>query len=247
MRKKTLTAVAVALAVPVAGGVALAQTAEPSASFTVTVDPSNAGTKAKPKPTLLDINVVNSDTSQTASQLILHVGKRIKVSGKGLTKCDMDAIQEAGPDGCPAASVAGGGTANARAGVNISPTPPQLPFAVTAIITGKKSLVFYLEQTDGDIVAIAKAKIRDASGKYGQRIVINIPEVPAQQYPEGVYNGLEEIDAQLFAKKGKKALFRSRGCKGGKHPFKAEIVFVPNPGPPKAERVTATTTAPCQP
>jgi hypothetical protein len=243
--KKTLIAVAVMLAVPAAATVAIAQ--DPGATFTMTVDPTNAGTKKKPKPTQLDLQVTNSDPSQTASVLSLYFSNKWKVSGKGLPKCDIDTLSAQGPDGCPDASSAGGGTAVARAGVNSSPNPPQLPFDVTAWITGRKSIAFYLRSTTSSIVAVAPAKIQDAEGaKWGKKIVIEIPENPAQQYPQGNYNGLETIDAVLFAKKGKKALFKTKGCKNGEHPFKAVLEFVPNPGPPKQQFVTTTTTAPCE-
>jgi hypothetical protein len=247
LRKKTLIAAAVAIALPAAGTLAIAQTVEPDAVMTMSVDPTNAGSRLKPKPTQIELSVQNSDTSQTASVLELYFNNRFRVSGKGLPKCDLDALSEAGPDGCPDSSSAGGGHATARAGVNKSTNPPELPFIVSAFITGEKSIAFYLQQENGSIQAVAPAKIKDAAGaKWGKKLVISIPEEPAQQYPAGNYNGLETIEATLSAQKGKKALFRTTGCKGGEHKFKAVLHFVPNPGPPKVEQVKTTTSAPCQ-
>jgi hypothetical protein len=212
--------------------------------MTVTVAPKKAGTKQKPKNSVIDLTIVNSDFTQTASRIEIWLAKALVIDTKVAKKCSVATLASGGPAACPKASRVGKGTADARAGVNVSPNPTVLPFDVTAVVTGKKSLAFYLKQRGGNIVAVAPAKIVKASGKYGTKLDVTIPEEPAQQYPKGLYNGLEKLQTTLGSKKGK-SIIKTTGCKGKKHPFKAAIHFAANPGPPKVAKVETTATAKC--
>ena len=266
MRKYLIAAVA-ALTALCFTAVALAQS---GATSDVKVAPKDAGTKAKPKPSKITLNVKNGDVSQTASQIVVFIAKNVKLSTKGLAKCDLAKLSTQGTSGCSRASIVGSGSADARAGVSRNgvyfPNPGLLPFKVTPYAANAKNvssnpelrgaqLAFYLEQRNVDlsgkptdvkqdgIKAIARGVVKRASGKYGSKLVITIPQVPAQQYPAGAYNGLEKLQAVL--KKGK--MITTIGCKARKHPFKTTITFVPNPNPPKQKTVTATDNAPCSP
>jgi len=241
LRKYLIVAIA-ALTAMAFTAVAIAQT--PGATMKVTVKPKKAGTKKKPKDSTVALEITNSDVTQTASRIEIWMPKSIKLVTTG-KKCSVATLSASGPAGCPKASKIGGGTANARAGVNTSPNPPALPFKVTAFLTGKKSLAFFLQQTNGDITAVSTAKIVKASGKYGSKLDISIPENPAQQYPAGNYNGLERLSTTLGSTKKGKSVFKTTGCRNKKHPFKATIHFVNNPVPPKAATVDTTATAKC--
>jgi hypothetical protein len=242
LRKYLIVALAALTAVAFAA-VAYAQT--PGAEMTVAVSPSKAGTKQKPKDVTVDLEIVNSDFTQTASRLEIWLPKNVKIDTAGFKKCSVSVLGSRGPSGCPAGSKVGAGDADARAGVNQSANPPVLPFAVNAYVTGKSSIAFHLQQEDGEIVAVAPAKISKASGKYGQKLDVSIPEEPAQQYPAGLYNGLEKLSVLLGTKKKNKSIVVSTGCAGRSHPYKAAITFVANPAPPKAAKVETQTTARC--
>jgi hypothetical protein len=242
LRKYLIVALAALTAVAFAA-VAYAQT--PGAEMTVSVSPSKAGTKKKPKDVVVDLEIVNSDFTQTASRLEIWLPKNVKIDTAGFKRCSVAVLGNTGPSGCPRGSKVGSGSADARAGVNVSPTPATLPFLVNAFVTGKNSIAFHLQQEDGEIVAVAPAKISRASGKYGQKLDVTIPEEPAQQYPAGLYNGLEKLETVLGSKKRGKSVVTSIGCTNRSHPYKAAITFVPNPVPPKAAKVETTTTSRC--
>lgn len=263
MRKYLIAAVAALTALCFAA-VAIAQV---GATSDVKVAPKDAGTKSSPKASKITLSVKNRDTSQTASQIEVYLGKNIKLSTKGLKTCDLARLSDQGTKGCSKQSIVGSGSADARAGVSrnrvYNPAPPLLPFKVTPYAANAKNvksdpelrgaqLAFYLEQRrvvngkpaevePSGIKAIARGVVKRASGKYGSKLVITIPKNPAQQYPPGAYNGLEKLQAVL--KKGK--MITTTGCSNRKHDFKTVITFVPNPNPPKAKKVTTTDTASC--
>ena len=248
MRKYLIAALAACIAVGVVAVSAPAQSGT-GVELKVNLKPSKAGTKTKPKSTKIHFVTTNKDVSQTAEGIKIWIPKTLKISNKGFPKCSTAVLSDPaqGPDACPKGSEVGGGTALARAGVNVNPTnPPQLPFDVRAFVTGKSSLVFHIRSTQPgiEIVALTPAKLKKASGKYGQLLDVTIPREPAQFYL-GQYNGLEELDVTIGAKRGKNMLIASTGCKKGKAPFKTEIAFAPNPIPPKAERLSDTANAKC--
>jgi hypothetical protein len=241
--RKFLVAAVAAMSILAAVGVASAQA--PGADMTVKVAPKNAGTKAKPKDSVITLEIVNRDFSQTASRLEIWIPKSLKIDNKAAKKCSVAKLSAGGPAACPKASKIGGGSADARAGVNTSANPPVLPFKVTAFATGSTSIAFYLQQTNGSIVAVAPAKVKKASGKYSAKLDVSIPEEPAQQYPKGNYNGLERLETTLGTTKKGKSVIKSIGCTSKKHSFKAAIHFVPNPAPPKQAKVETTASAAC--
>jgi hypothetical protein len=249
LRKYLIAALAACLAV---GAVAVSAPAQNPTGIELKVNlkPTKAGTKKKPRSTKIHFVTTNKDVSQTADRIKIWIPKTLTISNKGFPKCSNAVLSDPnrGPDACPKGSEVGGGTALARAGVNVNPTsPPQLPFDVRAFVTGKKSLVFYIRSTQPriEIVALTPAKLKKASGKYGQLLDVTIPFDPAQYYL-GQYNGLEELDVTIGAKRGKNMLIASTGCKRGKAPFKTEIGFAPNPAPPKAEKLSDTANAKCR-
>ncbi len=87
--KKILIAVLAALtAFAAVVSVTNAQTApEGGADLTVSVSPTKAGKKKKPKPVKVSLNLINEDSSQTADGIEIRMAKQIKVSTKGLKKC----------------------------------------------------------------------------------------------------------------------------------------------------------------
>jgi hypothetical protein len=245
--RKFLIAALAALTAFAAVAVASAQDAgsSPGAEVTVTLSPSKSGTKKKPKPEKIALDVKNSDSSQTADGLKIYQAKQIKVSTTGLKVCDADKLTANGKGACPAASKVGTGTADAIAGVNTD-KPAALHFNVTAFVIGKQQIGFYLEQQDGGLKVLTKGKYKKASGQYGSVLDIAIPQL-AREFPPGTFNGLVGLQTTLYKKIGKHSLYTTVGCPNTRTlPFKVQIHFQNNPNPPKASTVTATGGANCK-
>ena len=218
MRKYLVAAVA---ALTVVGGTtaALAQTStEPT--LNVKVKPTKAGTKKKPKNSSIHLLVVNNDQKKSLSKLTITMPKTLKVSGKGFKTCSVAKLNASGPSSCPKASKVGGGSADALLGVNTaSPTP--LHFVVTAFVSGKNAISFYLHSTGVAVNVVAPGKVA------GHKLIVTVPQVAQQPVP-GVWAGLVKLDTTLKGKAKKHNLIATTGCKGGKQPFKAALTFADN-------------------
>jgi hypothetical protein len=245
LRKYLMATVAAVAALAVAVPAASAQG---GVDLEVDLKPANAGTKRKPTSTRIHFVATNEDVSQTAERIKIWIPKTLKINTRGFKRCSVNTLSNQGPNACPNGSEVGGGTALARAGVNVNPTnPPQLPFDVRAFVSGKNGIVFHIRSTNPgiDITAVAPGKLRRASGKFGQLLDVTIPYTPAQFYL-GQYNGLEQLDVTIGGKRRKNMLIASSGCRNRKAPFKTEIGFAANPGPPRAETLSDTADARCR-
>jgi hypothetical protein len=242
LRKILVAALAAALVV---GGAtaALAQTG--GASMSVTVSPNKAGTKKKPRGTKIHLVFANGNHSLTATRITILLAKNVKFQTKGFKFCSATKITSSAGRGCPAKSKIGAGTSDAIAGVNNPPGVP-LTFKVTAFLTGKKSLGFYLQQQGGGITTLAPGKLSGASGKYGSKLTVTIPTI-AKEFPPGVFNGLVKLETTLAGKSGRYSLIGLTGCPASKKlPFSTTVNFQPNPNPPPTPTVSATATAKCR-
>jgi hypothetical protein len=218
LRKYLVAAVA---ALTVVGGTtaALAQTStEPT--LTVKVKPTKAGTKKHPKNTSVHLVVVNNDTKKSLSKLTITMPKTFKVSGKGFKTCSEAKLNASGPASCPKGSKVGGGTADALVGVN-GPTQTPLTFDVTAFVSGKTKISFYLHATSGGVNVVSPGKV------VGRKLIVTVPQAAQQPVP-GVWAGLVKLDTTLKGKAKKHMLIASTGCKGGKQPFSAALTFADN-------------------
>jgi hypothetical protein len=242
LRKYLIAAVAATTALAVA--TAAPAQAPTGATLDVTIAPAKAGTKKKPKAASIKLKIVNANPKRTASKLEIWIAKTVKVNTKGVKTCNAVKLEADGKDACPAKSNIGSGIANARAGVNTPSGGTPLVFNVTAFLTGKKSMVFYLEQKGGAIKVGAPATLSKASGKFGSKLTVDIPQL-AREFPPGVFNGLQDLETTLKSKKGQPRLVTTVGCKNKKHPFKATVTFQPNPDPANAGTESDTDDAPC--
>lgn len=252
MRKTFMAAGAAALTLGVAA-VAYAQNPPPAPTLDVGLTPTKAGTKSKPANAKLKLTVVNNVESKTTmSQLVVFLPKTVKTSTSGLPSCNSADLAANGPSACPSGSKAGpGGTAHAVLVANNAP----INFKVTPYV-GKGDLLFYLQQQGGNVTAVLHGKLSRASGKFGSKMTIRIPdgtkmegntvEPNLQQPVPGIYSALKDLSATLTLKKGKKYLISTVGCKSGKQPFKATLTYAPNPLPPAKPTATATDSTNCK-
>jgi len=248
LKKFLIAALAALTALAAVVAVSAAQTPGPGATEKVTVSPSKAGTKKKPKPAKVSLSIKNSDKTQTADGIKIYQAKQLIVSGKGLKKCSRAKL-EATTDAksCPTASLLGSGTADAIAGVN-GAKPSTIKFNVAAFLTGDKQVAFLIAQQGGNIRAVSIGNYKKASGLFGSVLDISIPPIARQigTGPGASYNGLAALSTTLYKKAGSHSLYKTVGCPSTRVlPFKTVIHFQANPNPPKAKTVTAIGGADC--
>jgi hypothetical protein len=243
LRKYLIVATAALTAIAFTAAVSYGQGTD-TATLKVGVTPKKAGTKKKPKNVKYSLNVVNGNTSRTMSDLDVFIAKTARLSLKGLPKCDPDDIFARS---CPASTVLGRGEAKAKVGVNGPPANIRdLTFEVTAYktnspTTGKEMLGFFID--DGaSLQFLTETTLRKASGKYGQKLHIDVPELA--QHVGATYNGLVSLQTTLGKKVGKNYLVATTGCKSKKHPYKVDLTFIDN-GVTTATTISQTANAKC--
>jgi hypothetical protein len=237
LRKYLIVALA-ALASIALASVAIAQTStDPEVNVTNT--PSKAGTKKKPKNIKFKLTVKNNRDDATVNRITVFVDKNVKLSGKGIKHCSATQINTQGQASCPKGSKAGSGVAHAAAG----PGHLRNTLTVDAYVGGNKSIVFYVQL--GTIRKALDGKISNASGKYGQKIVIPVAD-DLQQPAPGVFSALLDLETTISAKKGKHYLVSTTGCKKKKQNFGVKLDFAPNATFPATGSVNGTGTAKCK-
>jgi hypothetical protein len=236
LRKYLVAGTAALTALALGATAVVAQT--PEASMTVSVSPTKAGTKKKPKSERLTLTITNNNTQRTASALDIKAPRTITLSGKGLPKCSQATLENDGKAACPAKSKVGSGSASALLGVG-TPTPQQLHFNVTAFTGGPKTINFYLEGVElTGIKLVAPGTIK------GHTLHVAIPNAAQQPIP-GTWAGLQSLTTTISKKIGSHAVVTSNGCKSKKHKFATTITFVDN-GVAPAGKVTVTAPAKCK-
>ena len=146
----------------------------------MSLTPSKAGTKKKPKNSTLKLFVKNNRTDATVDTITVNLGKNVKLNGKGFKYCTAaDSSTRRAVTACPSGSKAGKGTANAVLGPGRAP----LEFTVDAYVGSKNSIIFYVQQVGGTVRKALTGKVSKASGKYGSKIVIKIDEDLQQPGP----------------------------------------------------------------
>jgi hypothetical protein len=218
LRKYLIAAIAALTAVALTT-VAVAQE-QPEATMTVKVTPTKAGTKKKPKSSKIRFQVQNNNAQRTLSEIRITAPSTVKVSPKGLTRCEESVLEAQGPSACPRASRVGTGVANALLGVN-GPNPTPLTFEVTAVVTGNRNIGFFLAAQELPVNVLAEGTVS------GRNLTIEVPAA-AQQPAPSVYAGLVSIDTTLRGKKGKNYLVSSTGCKSKKQAFTSLLTFIDN-------------------
>ena len=201
MRKFLIVAIAAFTAIAFST-VALAQSPD-TAELKVNVTPKNAGTKKKPANSAFDLEVINNNQKRTMSDFDIFMPKNVKLNLKGIPSCAPDKIAL---KSCAKSTELGTGEAHAVAGVN-GTAPLPLEFIVTAFktksaVNGKDMIGFFIDGP-GSLDFLTETQLKKASGKYGQRLHVEVPEA-AQRTGATSFNGLVSLKIDnLGKKKGK--------------------------------------------
>jgi hypothetical protein len=217
--RKLLTGALAASAVLALSMPAMANAAE--ATLKASVKPTKAGTKKKPANTTFKIALTLNKPLTTVEFIDLTLPQALKISGKGLKKCNPDLLAAQGPSACAAAKAGPSGTASAVQ----QPTggaPVDLPFVVTPFVKDSDELIFYVATKEGSGVFVQSPITGKISGG-GHKLRIQIPQVLRQ--PGGTDASLTGLSQTFKAKQGKNYLFSSTGCKGGKHVIGGKLTF----------------------
>jgi hypothetical protein len=247
--RKTPT-IALGLAASLAfAGAAIAQTdATPSHTVAMTVKPSKAGTKKKPKAISLKIEISNNKAAgTTASRIEIFGPKTLKLNTKGFPVCSEDTLINDGPAACPKGSKVGSGTAAAVVNPR-GAAPAPVAFTNTFYVAGRNRLNINLISSDQAINRTFPVKVGAGGGKFGQKLTIDIPG-DLQQPAPGIFSALTDITTTLKGTAGKGSkkhgIYELTGCTGGKLNFQTRITYAPNPTPPAAPTSLATDSVKC--
>jgi hypothetical protein len=235
LRKLLMGAVAASATLALAAG-AIAQTSD--AELTATASPKDAGTKRKPKNTKLTFELTVDKPGTTVQTITLKLPKQLKLSGKGLGRCNFDDLNAGGPAACPAKSKAGPvGEAHAAAG----PARAPVDFTVTPFVEDSNTLMFYLSSTIG-----LQQAIRGEITSKGRKLTIGIP--PELRHPGNLDSSLTGLKQTFSAKVGRKFLVSSIGCKNKKWKVSGTLGFATDriDGAPAPADLTSTATAKCK-
>jgi hypothetical protein len=235
LRKLLMGAIAASATLAVAAG-ATAQT--PEATLKASASPNDAGTTSNPKNTKLGFDLTVNKPGTTVQTITLKLPTQIKLSGKGLGRCNFDDLNAEGPTGCPSKSKAGPvGEAHAVAGPALAP----VDFTVYPFVEDSNTLLFYLNSTLG-----VQQAIRGEITSQGHKLTITIPT--ALRKPGGLDASLTGLKQSFGAKVGSRYLVSSTGCKNRKWNFSGTLGFASDrvDGAPAPAPLTSTTSVRCK-
>jgi hypothetical protein len=217
LRKLFIGAVAATATVALGGGVAHSQ--DTGVVFKAKATPTKVGTKKKPKNAALNVNMSVNRPGTTVEFIDLTLPKGLKISGKGLGNCTPDDLEFGGPEACADDAAGRPGTASASLGAQGAP----LSFTVQPFVQDANTLVFYVASTAGTGISVESPITGEITGG-GRKLRIQIPPALREPVP-GVDASLTGLNQTFQAKKGKRRLVTSSGCKGGKHRFTGKLTF----------------------
>ena len=175
----------------------------------MTLKPSKVAKKKKKRKSVeLSLDVVNGDPRQTADEILIYHPKQVKVSTKGLKTCPSGVEESLDVSSCPSGAKLGSGSASAIAGVN-GTAPRALDFDVTAYLLSKTKIGFLVDERGGEILTMAVGTFKNASGKYGKVLEVEIPPI-ARQIGSGCENPPRPTRAASTASRASRRRSRRR-------------------------------------
>jgi len=234
MRKVAL--LAVIAAVPMVG---IAHAVTVDQTIDVTVSPSKAGTKAKPAGVKLKVDIktkkkVESETFATKTAVI-YFDKNLVFNSKLFKNCTAATVQ-ANEAGCPGGSKVGTGTAQGEALGQIQ------KLKVSAFNGPGNTLNLHVTgSTPLAIDSVIVGKLGTASGKFGTKLSVTIPDNLQQPLPD-VYATLTSFVTTInkLTVKGKPYVGLKACPTTKKLNFKGDFVFTDN------TKASATDTVACK-
>jgi hypothetical protein len=239
LRKLFIGALAMGATVALGSGVAHSQ--GNGVVFKAKATPTKVGTKKKPKNAALNVNMTVNRPGTTVEFIDLTLPRGLKISGKGLGNCTPDDLAFGGPEACADDAAGRPGTASAALGAQGAP----LNFTVQPFVQDANTLVFYVASEQGSGISVESPITGEITGG-GRKLRIQIPPALREPVP-GVDASLTSLNQTFSAKKGKRRLVTTTGCKGGKFRYTGKLTFSARadaaPVPPPS---TATTSSTCR-
>jgi hypothetical protein len=221
MRKLTLAAVVAATAV---GAVGIAQAVTPTTTLKASVSPTKKGTAKKPNNVKLSIELITTPTPGepgfATQSTTVHFDKNLAFGAKYLPVCAKAQVQSDDTK-CKKGSRIGTGSAT---GVALGATEN---LTVTAYNGpgGNKIELLVVGSAPLPIHSVIEGKIVTDHGKFGKKLVVNIPSELQQPAP-GAFATLTDFRTAVKGTGSKKRPYVGlKGCTKKKLNYRADFVF----------------------
>lgn len=222
MTRRTTAAIA---AVTIAGLAtpAVVQAVDATHEIKVTATPRKAGTKAKPKGTKLKVTLLTTPGPNAqpfaTSAAIVAFDKNLVFGTSNFPSCTKRTVEN-NPANCPTAAKVGSGSAVGRAlgqVQNLTVTAYNGPGGtIQLLVRGSSPL---------QINSVIEGKLKNASGQFGKRLVVSIPQ-NLQQPVQGVFATLTDFTVTIQNKsRGGKPYIGIKGCSNRRLNFRSDLTY----------------------
>jgi len=237
-----LLAASVAVAAPVLAQSSGSNTSNTVLTTKVSVSPSKAGTKKKPRGVKLTFSAhwetgadVDKPVVQTADVLF---PKGSLYNGAKYAKCAQSVMERGSVSDCPPKSIMGTGSGTAYADTVL--TTPKITVVNGG---GSKVFLFTVLTNPARVAKPVPGTITKMSGKWAYKLHLVVPQ--SLQVVAGVPIALRDIKIVSGGKSYAKDWLATTACSGGKYPFQLTTGFAPDSaGAPVGEATYAGST-PC--
>ena len=237
-----LLAASVAVAAPVLAQSSGSNTSNTVLTTKVSVSPSKAGTKKKPRGVKLTFNVhwetgadVDKPVVQTADVLF---PKGSLYNGAKYKTCAQSVMERGSVSECPAKSIMGTGTGTAYADQVL--TSPKITVVNGG---GNKVFLFTVLTNPARVAKPVPGTITKMSGKWAYKLHLVVP--PSLQVVAGVPIALRDISITAGGKSYAKDWLATTSCSGGKYPFQLTTGFAPDSAGAPVGEATYDGSTPC--
>ncbi len=237
-----LVAASVAVAAPVLAQSSGSNPSNTVLSTKVSVSPSKAGTKSKPKGVKLTFKAkwetsadVDKPVVQSADVLF---PKGSLYNGAKYPKCAQSVMERGSVSDCPAKSIMGTGTGTAYADTVL--TSPK----ITVVNGGANKVFLFTVLTNPARVAKpVPGTITKMSGKWAYKLHLTVPD--SLQIVAGIPIALRDLTISAGGKAHAKDWLATTSCSGGKWPFQVTTSFATNDTATTGGSATYEGTTPC--
>jgi hypothetical protein len=208
----------------------------------VSVSPSKAGTKKKPKGVKLTFKV-HWETSADLEKPVVQTAdvlfpKGSLYNGAKYKTCAQSVMERQGIAGCPAKSIMGTGSGTAYADQVM--TKPEITVVNGG---GNKVYLFTVLIRPARVAKPVPGTITKMSGKWAYKLHLTVPE--SLQIVAGVPIALRDISITAGGKSYAKDWLATTACSGGKYPFQLTTGFAPDSAGAPVGEATYDGSTPC--